>query len=91
MSFQLLLFKINIKMLKSVLNFEESTSHRFWIVFVMYCNLCKHMCSVDSVKPGAVCCPFTSFSALWPSHSTEEILLSPVVDHLFDILTGRVH
>ena len=78
MSFQLLLFKINIKMLKSVLNFEESTSHGFWIVFIMYCNLCKHVCSMDSVKLGAVWCPFTSFLPFGPSHSTEEILLSPV-------------
>ena len=51
-------------MLKSVLNFEESTSHGFWIVFLMYCHLCKHMYSMNSVKLGAVCCPFTSFSAV---------------------------
>lgn len=31
---------------KSVLNFEESASHGFQIVFIMYCSLCKHMCSI---------------------------------------------
>lgn len=93
MSFQLLFFKINIKMLKKkkvswILRSLHPMGSRLCLLCIaVFVNTCA--LSMDSVKLGAVCCPFNSLSALLalPLYWGDTIATCGLIIHLFDTLT----